>query len=178
MTEDDTSDREPKKDASEIATPAPQDTGSEGTQGTAPAASTGGIVQVVRPLEFDQGHLGAVLGEHIDTRSPAAIAFAVAAYRDGEAYRAAVMRKWDESEREKAEYRERWHEAATRNAVLEERQKEGGRRTLVMLVGGLVAGAGLSVAAAERTAFNVGGLLLLLGLVLIAIASPLRRSGD
>lgn len=164
-------------DATASPTPLPQETGSAGTQTAAPPTAGTAIVQLVGPIEQDQQHVGAVLSAHLDARSPALMALAVAAYRDAESLRAAVMRKWDDAEREKADYRERWHQEATRCAVLEDREKARGRlqrlRGAVLAIGGVVAGAGLSVAGAERAVFNVGGLLFVIGVVVMAVGSPL-----
>jgi len=105
------------------------------------------------------------------------MALAVAAYRDAEVYRAAVMEKWGDAEKDKDEYRRLYYEQKERNAVLEERQRGRGPqrrgRQYALVLGGLVAGSGLSWALSEKSLSGVGGILLVVGLAVLWLGCPL-----
>src|SRR2546426_3753599 len=112
---------DPQRTAADIK-PDPSASGSDGSQ-SVPEASEGALVRLVQPLSIDQSHLGAALGELSEVRSPAVMALAIAAYRDADQFRKAVMERWDAAEREKVQLRESYYQEREKNSVLEERQR-------------------------------------------------------
>lgn len=182
MTDPTAPEDEPRANGPVEEAPRPEQSGSEGTQQPLPGDAKNTLVRIVQPIEPDEGYLGAALGEHSETRSPAVFAFAVAAYRDAELYRAAVMEKWRDAEREKTEYRDRYYEEAKKTAVLQEREKGQSRlqrfQRFSLALGGVVAGSGLSISLIQNSLLNAGGALLVVGLTLLWLGSSLWKGGD
>ena len=161
----------------------PESSGSAGTQISPPGDTGSAVVQVVHPIdEIDTDHIGAALGEHVDSRSRTAMAIAVAAYRDVQAYRTAVMDKWRAAEEAKDRYREQYFEEAKRVAVLESKGQERRRlqrfQSYALALGGLVAGSGLSVMVARSEVLNYGFPLFIAGAVVMWLGTPFAVRGD
>lgn len=157
----------------------PVTTGSDGTQTPSDGRA---LVPIVGTVPVDQRHMGAALSEHADARSPTAMAFAIAAFRDAEASRNALIQHLESANRDSHRFRDLYHEEITKNAVLEERTRASSRLRRFQLwafgVGGLLAGLGLSESWASKSLFGVGGLILAFGLVLMVVGSPFFSRSD
>jgi hypothetical protein len=116
----------------------------------------------------DEGYLGAALGEHTDTRSRVVVSLAYAAYRDAVVGRERATAEADH-------YRDLYNSELRKVAVLEEREGGRGRLHRISYLGTLLAGVGGSWAVKDGSVWSVGTLLLLVGVVVFFLASPLSR---
>jgi F0F1-type ATP synthase assembly protein I len=100
-------------------------------------------------VPLDRSHLGAAISEHISPKSPAALSFANAAFRDAENGRDHAVSRWEDSVRECSRLKDLLSTAETRCAVLEERARQRSRilrgQQLAQTTGGVLAGAGMGM---------------------------------
>jgi hypothetical protein len=158
----------------------PASSGSEGTQQPPPEDPGKAIVRVVQPIDSSPSHLGATLGEMSALANSIPYTVALAAYRDSEAFKAAVLNKWRDAEEGKDRFRDQYHAEARKTAVLEERQRGSAQlrriQQVCLALGGVVGGTGLSSALAAHSVVGVGGVLLAIGLALLYVGSGLPLS--
>ena len=111
-----------------------------------------------------------------------AMAFAVAAFKDAETSRKLIEQHLTQTQREADRFRDLYHEESKKNAVLDERTRQSSRlsrfQLWVFAIGGLIAGVGLDAAWGAHTLWGSGGIMLVLGVVLMLVGSPLFRGSD
>lgn len=149
----------------------PVETGSEAKQGPAPLSDSEALTRV------DRSNVGAVLGEHIASRSPALMAIAVACLRDSQLSREALERDLERVSQDRDDARNKYHNEAVQVAVLQTelrfvRGSSKSRRLVLGLGGGLFGvGATLATQAPHWRDGVPGILLVLVGFFLMWIGS-------
>lgn len=160
---------------------APIDTGADGGQTAQTTTDTLSLIATSRNSSQDQGHLGAVLGEHIYTRSPTAMAFAVAAFRDAEMSREILKDQMERLSDDRDLIRERFHDEVKTSAILSTQLKLTTKfkrfQRWAFGIGGILAGAGLGSAVQIGSLRFTDGLLVVAGLVVMWIGSSYHE-GD
>ncbi len=153
--------------------PPPSEAGVEETQ-VEPASGSTSVV--LSPQVIDQKHLGAVLHDFADTRSPLLAAVAVAAFEDSRLTREALLNRLNDVERDKEKIREQYHEEREKRIASE--NLSIGRGPLDQFkqycfgVGGLIAGTGVTVFFAKPELRLVGVLVTVIGLPLLILGAP------
>lgn len=151
----------------------PVSTGSAGDQ-TEGAVSD---VIVVGQVPHDSDHVGAILGEHIQSGSPTTMAFAVAAFRDARTSRELLSRQLDRTADDRDRMRDQYHEESTKAAVLEAKLEIGSQfrrfQSWAFGIGGIVAGAGIGTAAQFGRARFLDVVLIVAGMAMMWLGAPL-----
>ncbi len=162
-----------ESDDSSVPAPAPPAAGAEGTQQAAPTTGKSLILngQVATPV--DQRHLGATLRDFADARSVAVGTIAVAAFQDAVETKVSLTARVDNLQRDLSAAQERYHEERERRLLADERLTSSGRiqvsSQLALIAGSLVSGAGLPFVLQAKSLSGQGGLLLAIGVVLVAV---------
>ena len=177
-------DFEPDSKGSELESaspPPPQEAGADGTQVT-PAAAPASASVVLSSDGIDQRHLGAVLHDYADSRSPLLAAVAVAAFDDARGMREAFLRRLNDAEREKETLRDKYHDEREKRIASENRTLGRGAldafKQYCFGVGGLIVGVGVTVYFANPQLHLLGVVITGVGLPLLGLGAPFLHRGD
>lgn len=149
----------------------PTETGAEGEQDVRRPSA---LVPAASPNPADQKHTGAVLSEHVGTRSPAVMAFAVAAFEDARESRNVLSEQLARISDDRDHTRSLYYEEVKAHAVLSTKLdllsqfdwfRQWGTR-----VGALLSGVGLTIAVQAESLHFTEILLLVAGLGIMAIS--------
>jgi len=152
----------------------PSEAGSEGTQ--VDASSATGLSLVLSPQAVDQQHLGAVLHDYAETRSPFLGVVAVAAFEDARRGREALLGRLNHAESEKDRLQSQYHDEREKRIAAE--NQAIGRGPLDSFkqysfgAGCLIVGVGVTVSFAKPELQLVGGIVAAVGIPLILLGAP------
>jgi hypothetical protein len=164
---------EPRR-TEEAPSPPPEEAGAEGTQLT--PSPSGGSSLALSPEVIDQRHLGAVLHDYAETRSPLLAAVAVAAFEDARLVREALLTRLNQTETEKERWRNEYHTEREKRIASENLAIGRGPldqfKQYAFGVGCLIAGIGVTTFLAKPELRLVGGLVTTVGILLLLLGAP------